>query len=146
MMEFYLKIAPALYSGVMIGLALALVRIVHRYPPYFLSGVNVRVPWGRFGGRWITVGLLLGLADIVTTVIAGVEHELNPLVVYYLTRHGPGAFVAVKLSCMAVFMLAWRLFEAFPQPAKRIFQAIIVVVTVVPMTAVIVNNLYWLCR
>jgi len=132
----------ALYSGLVIGLVLALARTIHRYPPGFLS--NMRVLWEKFGGQWITVSLLLGLADVITTMIAGVENELNPVVIYYLARYGPGAFVVVKLSCTALFMLVWRLLEAFP--ARRIYQVATVIVTVLPMTAVIMNNLYWLCR
>lgn len=145
-MEFYWKVAPALYSGLMIGLMIALIRAVHRYPPRFLSGVKVRVPWKKFGGWWIVAGLLFGAADVVTTLIAGIENELNPIVIYYLVHWGAGAFVAVKLADTALFMLVWRLFEAFPPPALRFFQALAVVVTMGLQAVVVASNLYFLLR
>ena len=47
LVEFYWKVAPALYSGLMVGLVAALVGVVRRYPPGFLSAVRMRVPWKK---------------------------------------------------------------------------------------------------
>lgn len=40
-MGFYWDVTPALYSGLMIGLMAALVGVVRRYPPGFLSAVRL---------------------------------------------------------------------------------------------------------
>jgi hypothetical protein len=79
-----------------------------------LDGYESGIAWlaARERGLWLVVLLGYGLGDLGTTLVGlstGRAAEAGPLAAGLVTAFGLPALVALKLTSLATFYLAWRL-------------------------------------
>lgn len=93
---------------------------------------------------WLVVVVVLQTGDLVTTHIAGIEREANPIAVWAWTKYGLQSLVAGKALTILFFAGLWVLHGRYPPTPRKAFRVAQVIVTLLPLVAICLWNSYWL--
>jgi len=92
---------------------------------------------------WFILLILLQLGDVVTTLVGGIEQEMNPFALWLWGNLGFEYLLMVKGLGVGFFVVAWKSYDFIPIAwLKILFRILLVMVTSIPMTAVVIWNLW----
>ncbi len=96
--------------------------------------------------KWTLIIAVLQSGDLLTTWLAGIEREANPLAVWAWGMYGFPSLIAIKMLTLCVYVAWWKALDSiYPMWAAK-WRLAVTILVIVSLVAVCCWNTYLLIR